>query len=310
MQAFMNDLMSYHEPVYEAIRSKSPIVALESTVIAHGLPYPHNLEVAVMLEDIVRKQGATPATIAVKEGKLCVGLSRADLELLAKSGAQALKLSHKDIGYALTKKLLGATTVSATMRIAHMAGIAIFATGGIGGVHRGGHISLDISADLIELSKTNVAVVCAGAKSILDLGRTLEYLETFSVPVIGYNTHEFPAFYSRSSGHNLSMRLDSAEDCAHFLKMHSRIAHSGVLIANPIAPEHEIVSTQMETWIEEALTHAQQIGIHGPATTPFLLKNLFAQSGGKTLEANIALLKENARLAADIAVAYHNVTKE
>lgn len=306
----MGNLIRYHEPVYEAIIGKQPVVALESTVIAHGLPYPHNLEVALILEDIVRIEGATPATIAVKGGHLCVGLSKMDIEELARTGGQALKLASRDLGYALVKKMLGATTVSATMRIASMAGITFFATGGIGGVHRDGHTSLDISADLIELARTPVAVVCAGAKSILDLGRTLEYLETNSVPVIGYSTNDFPAFYARNSGHHLSMQLDSVQDCARFIQVHKKIAHSGMVIANPIAHEHEISPLRMEGWIAHALAEAQERGIQGPATTPFLLKSLFALSNGQTLEANIALLKNNARLAAQIAVAHTQLIKE
>lgn len=306
----MGDLIRYNKPVYEAIVGKQPIVALESTVIAHGLPYPHNLEVALMLEDIVREEGATPATIAVKEGQFCVGLSNSELEHLARSGGLALKLASRDLAYALVTKALGATTVSATMRIASMAGITVFATGGIGGVHRDGHNSLDISADLVELEKTPVAVVCAGAKSILDLGRTLEYLETCSVPVIGYKTDAFAAFYSRVSGYRLSMQLDSVQDCARFIQVHKKITHSGMVITNPIEHEHEISASRMEGWIAQALAKAQEQGITGPATTPFLLSYLFTLSDGQTLKANIALLKNNARVAAQIAVAHAQLTKE
>lgn len=296
----MNDIIRYHKSVQQAFRDKKPVVALESTVIAHGLPYPKNYETALELEEIIRVEGATPATIAVMDGKLCVGLSSDELLLLSTSG-QVLKLSSRDIAYALAQKKLGATTVSATMRIAAMSGIFVFATGGIGGVHRDGHISFDISADLTELVQTPVAVVCAGAKSILDLGRTLEYLETLAVPVIGFNTDQFPAFYSRASGLSLPMSTDSVDVCASIIRHHRRLAPGGLVIAQPIPAHYELDGALVEQWILAALLQAQKEGIRGPKTTPFVLDYLFHISEGKTLAANVALLKENAALAARIS---------
>ena len=298
----MNDQIRYQKSVQEALRDKRPVVALESTVIAHGLPYPKNYETALELEEIIRAHGATPATIAVLDGTIRVGLSADELLRLASCG-QVLKLSSRDIAYALAQKKLGATTVSATMRIAAMADIFVFATGGIGGVHRDGHISFDVSADLTELAQTPVTVVCAGAKSILDLGRTLEYLETLAVPVIGFKTEQFPAFYSRTSGLSLSMHADSEDMCAAIIRHHRKLSPGGLVVAQPIPHEFELDALMVEQWIDVALLQAQKEGIRGPKTTPFVLEYLFRISEGKTLVANIALLKENAALAARISKA-------
>lgn len=297
----MKNLLDYHDEIKASLSEKKPVVALESTVIAHGLPYPINLETALALEDIVRENGAIPAHICIKDGKIAIGLTKSELELLAKSGKNVKKLSTRDLSFALSQKILGATTVASTMRCADLAGIHVFATGGIGGVHRDGHISFDISADLTELARTNVAVICAGAKSILDIARTLEMLETLRVPVVGFGTNEFPAFYSEKSGHQVSLRLNAAKDIGNLLRTHLIMGDTGVLIANPIPKDEEIPFDLMENWIETALHNAAQNNISGHETTPYLLKQLFALSNGKTLSANIALLKSNAKLAATIA---------
>jgi pseudouridine-5'-phosphate glycosidase len=296
------------EEVRDAIAEKRPVVALESTIIAHGMPHPQNLETARVLEQIIRDAGAIPATIAVIAGAYKVGLSAGELYILA-TERDVMKLSARDLPLAAAKRLHGATTVAATMRLAALAGIPIFATGGIGGVHRGAAESFDISADLTELAETPVAVISAGAKSILDIGRTLEMLETLSVPVIAYRSDAFPAFYSRDSGFQAPMRLDSAREIAAFLKARwdlspDRIPRGGVSVANPIRAEDEIPAAKIEAVIQAALDDAQRKGIAGKEVTPFLLQRVNAATEGASLKANIALVKNNTRLAAEIAIAF------
>jgi pseudouridine-5'-phosphate glycosidase len=280
-------------------------VALESTIIAHGMPFPQNFEMAKRVEAIIREQGATPATIAIVDGKLRAGLSDSELEHFAKTGPSIMKVSVRDLPYVVAKGLTGATTVASTMRIADRAGIAIFATGGIGGVHRGGERSFDISADITEFAQSNVAVVTAGAKAILDLGLTLEALETQGVPVVGFGTDEFPAFYSRLSGFKVPMRCDSAEEVASLMKAKWAMKlRGGVVVANPIPPEAEILASEIAPTIEKAIAEAARQNITGKNLTPFLLKHLAEVTGGRSLAANIALVENNARLAAQIAKAY------
>jgi pseudouridine-5'-phosphate glycosidase len=289
--------------VQDALNENRPVVALESTIIAHGMPHPQNLETAQSLEQIIRDHGAVPATIAVIAGDFKVGLTAAELYVLA-TEKDVMKLSVRDLPFAAAKRLHGATTVAATMRLAARAGIRVFATGGIGGVHRGAETTFDISADLTELAGTPVAVVSAGAKSILDIGRTLEMLETLSVPVIAYKTDTFPAFYSRESGFAAPMRLDTPQEIASFLKARWELSpHGGVSIANPISSADEIPAAKIEGTIRAALDEAGKQGIAGKETTPFLLKRVNEVTGGASLKANIALVKNNARLAAEIAVA-------
>jgi pseudouridine-5'-phosphate glycosidase len=289
--------------VQDALNEKRPVVALESTIIAHGMPHPQNLETAQALEQIIRDHGAVPATIAVIGGDYKVGLTAAELFVLA-TEREVMKLSVRDLPLAAAKKLHGATTVAATMRLAARAGIQVFATGGIGGVHRGAETTFDISADLTELAETPVAVVSAGAKSILDIGRTLEMLETLSVPVIVYQSDTFPAFYSRESGFAAPMRLDTPLEIANFLKARWELSpKGGVSIANPIPPADEIPAAKIEGTIWAALDEAARKGIAGKATTPFLLQRVNEATAGASLKANIALVKNNTRLAAEIAVA-------
>jgi pseudouridine-5'-phosphate glycosidase len=290
--------------VSRAIAEKQPIVALESTIIAHGMPYPQNVETAFLVEKTVRDAGAVPATCAVVEGKLCAGLDHDQIELLGRSGAAIPKASRRDLAYLVSRNQNGATTVASTMIIAHLAGIRIFATGGIGGVHRGAATTMDISADLQELARTPVAVVSAGAKSILDLGLTLEYLETMGVPVIGYQTDEFPAFYTRKSGLNVDFRLDSPEETAALLNTHRALGmQGGVLIANPVPEAHQLSPDLIEKTIREAVTEADKTGIRGKALTPFLLAKIEQLTGGNSLKTNIQLVLNNARLGAEIAKA-------
>lgn len=290
--------------VAEAIRSGMPVVALESTIITHGMPFPQNAETALRVEQTVRNAGAIPATIALLDGAIRVGLSPAEIERLGQTGQQARKVSRRDIAVVLEKNLPGATTVAATMLIAHMAGIRIFATGGIGGVHREAQQSFDISADLRELAQTPVAVICAGAKSILDLPLTLEYLETAGVPVIGYQTDEFPAFFSRHSGLPTEGRADSPSELAGILTRHWALPQaSGIVVANPIPEEMELTYSQMEEKIGEALETARKEGVKGKAITPFLLAYLEKATEGASLKANIGLVLNNARLAAELAIA-------
>jgi pseudouridine-5'-phosphate glycosidase len=288
--------------VRAALDENRPVVALESTIIAHGMPHPQNLETAQALEQIVRDHGAVPATIAVIGGDYKVGLTEAELYILA-TERDVMKLSVRDLPLAAAKRLHGATTVAATMRLAARAGIKVFATGGIGGVHRGAESTFDISADLTELAETPVAVISAGVKSILDIGKTLEMLETLSVPVIAYKSGAFPAFYSRESGFPAPMRLDTPLEIAAFLKARWELnASGGVSIANPIPQADEIPAKTIEAAIQDALDEAARQGIAGKETTPFLLQRVNAVTKGASLKANIALVKNNARLAAEIAV--------
>jgi len=300
-----NPYLDFLPEVALAIDSNQPVVALESTIIAHGMPYPRNVETALRVEDAVREQGAVPATIAIIEGRLRVGLSPEQVEYLGKKGRRVTKVSRRDIPFIVNKKQNGATTVAATMIVAAMAGIRVFATGGIGGVHRGAERTFDISADLQELAQTDVAVVCAGAKSILDLGLTLEYLETHGVPVIGYQTDMLPAFYCRDSEYGLNYRLDSPAQVAAAMRAKWTMElHGGMLITNPIPEAYAMPLQIIDSAIEEALQEAEQQGIMGKASTPFLLARISELTGGESLESNIQLVLNNARLAAQISVAY------
>jgi pseudouridine-5'-phosphate glycosidase len=289
--------------VADALGSGGPVVALESTIITHGMPYPQNLEMAGEVEAIVRAAGAVPATVALLGGKIRVGLAAADLQQLAETGMSAAKASRRDVAALLTAGATAGTTVATTMQAADMAGISVFATGGIGGVHRGAELSFDISADLEELSRTPVAVVCAGAKAILDLPKTLEVLETRGVPVVGYGTDDFPAFWTRSSGLKADHRLDTPEAVAELLDVQLSLGMGGVLVANPIPAADAMDAGYISSMIERALADAEQAGISGKATTPYLLQRIFELTGGKSLVSNIALVKNNARVAAEIAVA-------
>jgi pseudouridylate synthase len=293
------------EELKSAIGQNKPIVALESTIIAHGMPFPQNLEMAQEVEQIIRDNGAIPATIAVIDGELRAGLSNPELEHFAKTGPSIIKVSTRDLPFVVARKMTGATTVASTMRLAAMAGISTFATGGIGGAHRGAEKNFDISADLVEFSQSNVAVVTAGAKAILDLALTLETLETFGVPVVGYGIDDFPAFYSRSSGHKVPMRCDSPNEIAAMMKAKWAMdLNGGIVVANPIPLEAEILSAEIAPTIESAIKEAKAQNIIGKNVTPFLLKRLAEITQGRSLTANIALVKNNAKLAAEIAVAY------
>ncbi len=298
-------MVEFSKDVKAAIDGGQAVVALESTIIAHGMAYPHNLEMARAVETEVREGGAVPATIAIIDGKMRAGLSADELENFAKNGTEIPKVSNRDMAYVMAKRGVGATTVATTMRIAKEAGIAIFATGGMGGVHREADKTFDISNDLIEFAQSNVAVVTAGAKAILDLSLTLEYLETHGVPVVGYGTKEFPAFYSRTSGHALEMSLDTPEEVAQLCKVKwSAGLNGGIVVANPIPAKFEIPATEIEPVIRQALIEAKVKHIAGKATTPFLLKRIAEITGGRSLAANIALVMNNAKVASEIAVAY------
>jgi pseudouridine-5'-phosphate glycosidase len=295
--------VAFSAEVAAAKAAGTPIVALESTIITHGMPYPGNLEMAESVEEIIRAEGAVPATIAVIKGKLHIGLDREELHALAQT-PDAMKLSRADLAFAISEGRTGATTVAATMIAAARGGIHVFATGGIGGVHRKAEESFDISADLEELSRTPVIVVCAGAKAILDIPKTLEVLETKGVPVVTYGQDDFPAFWSRSSGLKSPLRLDGADRIAAFQHMREQLGIAGgMLIGNPVPATHEIPSTEMEGYIIEALNRADAAGIAGKAVTPFLLSSIFEITEGRSLTTNIALVENNARLAAKIAVA-------
>ena len=290
-----------HSRVKEVLRQRLPIVALESTVIAHGLPFPHNVETALSLEEIVREEGALPATIGIIGGVLRVGLSPEEIERLA-TGRNVRKVSRRDLPLVVARQEDGATTVAATMWIAHQAGIRVFATGGIGGVHRGQ--PFDVSADLPELAQTPVAVVCSGAKAILDLELTLEWLETHGVPVLGYGADEFPAFYSRSSGLPVDGRVDTPQEAAAVFRAQRALGlPAGLLITVPVPAEAELPAEVMEAAIAGALAAAEARGLRGKALTPFLLAEVSQRTGGASLRANLALLENNARVAAQIAVA-------
>ncbi len=300
----MNNYLVIKSEVQEAIDNNIPIVALESTIISHGMPFPRNVETALSVEDEVRKEGAIPATIAIKDGKCFVGLTIDEINYFGKE-PNVWKVSLRDMPYVISHKLPGATTVAATMRIASMAGIKIFATGGIGGVHRGAEMNMDISADLTEMANTNVAVVSAGVKSILDIGLTLEYLETQGIPVVTYGQSEFPSFYSGKSGFISPLRIDTTEDMAKMLKVKWTMGLNGaVLIANPVPADQEVDAHTIETHIQQALAAAKENDITGKKITPFLLKHIADHSKGESLDANIALIHHNASLAAKIAVAF------
>ncbi len=297
-----NSYLQLLPEVAAALAQGRPVVALESTIISHGMPYPENVETALKVEQTVRMNGAVPATVAILDGKMKAGLTQDEIEYLGKTGQQAIKTSRRDLPFVLSKKLTGATTVASTMIIAHLAGIRIFPTGGIGGVHRGATETMDISADLQELANTNVAVISAGVKSILDIGLTLEYLETFGVPVIGYRTDEFPNFYTRKSGFTVDYRLNSPTEIAHFLKTKWEMdLQGGVLIANPIPTEHEPSFDSIQEATEKAITEAFDKGIRGKETTPFLLARIKELTGGESLKANIKLVLNNAELGARVA---------
>lgn len=291
--------------VKAALDAGRPVVALESTIIAHGMAYPANVETARAVEDVVRGNGAVPATIAILNGVLRAGLTPGEIERFGNEGPQIMKVSVRDLPFVAGRRLDGATTVAATMRIAAMAGIPVFATGGMGGVHRGAHETFDVSADLTEMTRSNVALVTAGAKAILDLPLTLERLETDGVPVVGYGTGEFPAFYSRSSGLKVPMRADTPEEVAGIMRSKWELGLDGaVVVANPIPGEDEIPASEIEPVIAGALQEAARLGIRGKDVTPFLLGEIIRATKGRSLQANIALVKNNAKVAALIAAAY------
>ena len=295
--------IAYSTEVAAAKQRGAPIVALESTIITHGMPYPGNIQMAESVEQIIRDQGAIPATIAVIHGTLHIGLEKEELEALAKT-TDAMKVSRADIAFAIAERRTGATTVAATMIAAEHAGIKVFATGGIGGVHRGAETSFDISADLTELARTGVIVVCAGAKAILDIPKTLEVLETNGVPVVTFGSTEFPAFWSRASGLKSPLSLNSPAAIANFQTTREQLGiDGGMLVANPVPEEDEISREEVEIYITRALSHAEDDEIAGKSVTPYLLSKDFEITEGRSLDTNIALVRNNARLAAEIAVA-------
>ena len=298
--------MDISEEIQNSIKGNGPVVALESTIISHGMPFPQNLETALEVESIIRKEGALPATIAVIEGRIKIGLSNLELEQFAQ-GTKTVKVSSRDLPLALSQKQDGGTTVAATMICSRMAGISVFVTGGIGGVHRGSEKTMDISGDLMELSRTNVAVVCAGIKSILDIPRTLEYLETQGVPVIGYRTDEFPAFYTTTSGYSVQSRINTAEEIARCMKVKWELGlEGGMVIANPVLREDAMDEEVIEEAITKSLKEASEKGIDGKAVTPFLLERISQLTDGESLKTNIALVCNNALVGAKIASAYGN----
>ncbi|MBR6826232.1 MAG: pseudouridine-5'-phosphate glycosidase [Oscillospiraceae bacterium] len=301
----LNKYLDIKPEVAEALAAGKPVVALESTIISHGMPYPQNVETALAVEQIVRDHGAVPATIAVIGGRLKAGLTAEEIEYFGKKGLDIAKASRRDLAVLCARGEDGATTVTTTMMIAHMAGIKVFATGGIGGVHRGAETTMDISADLEELAQTPVMVVCAGAKSILDLGLTLEYLETHGVPVIGYETKKLPAFFTRESDFDVDYRMDSPEEIAKAFKVQNEMGlPGGMLVANPIPVEYSMDAKVISAAIDQAVAEAEEKGIHGKETTPFLLARVTELTGGNSLESNIQLVFNNARLAAKTAAAY------
>ncbi len=300
--SLLNAYLDIHPRIEQALANNQPVVALESTIISHGMPYPQNVETALLVEQTVRDNGAEPATIAILNGRLTVGLNEQQITHLGKRGFEVIKTSRRDLPFMVAQQLDGATTVAATMIVAAMAGIKIFATGGIGGVHRHGQNTMDISADLQELARTSVAVVCAGVKSILDIGLTLEYLETQGVPVIGYKTKVMPAFYTQSSDFKVDYKLDSAASIALALKAKWGIGLTGgVVIANPIPDAYAMDADEIEKVIAEAIVEMQKQGIHGKQSTPFLLSKIAQVTQGESLAANIQLVLNNARLGAAIA---------
>ncbi len=301
----INQYLDILPEVRDALDKGAPVVALESTIISHGMPYPKNAETAHLVESAVRDNGALPATIAILDGRLKVGLSAREIEHFGRTGPAITKASRRDIPFVVARRGDGATTVAATMVVAAMAGIRVMATGGIGGVHRGVEQTMDISADLQELSRTNMAVVCAGIKSVLDIGRTLEYLETMGVPVVGYRTDTVPAFYARNSGFPVDYRVEESLDAAQ--AMHTKFAlgiDGAVLVTNPVPQEHALDATEIDGTIARAIEEMNVRGITGKETTPFLLATIAEKTGGESLQANIELVLNNARLAADIARHY------
>lgn len=298
----MENYLVISREVQKALQENLPVVALESTIISHGMPYPKNVETALKVESIVRENGATPATIAIIGGKLVVGISPEQIDYLGNKGLDVTKASRRDIPILVSREEDGATTVAATMIIANLAGIKIFATGGIGGVHRGAETNMDISADLEELSNTNVSVICAGAKSILDLGLTLEYLETKGVPVIGYETDELPAFYTRESGFKVNYRMDSPMEIAKAIKAKMDLQLNGaMLITNPIPKKYAMDKNVISKAIDEAVTEAKSLGVAGKDITPYLLDKIQKITSGQSLESNIQLVYNNVMLGAKIA---------
>ena len=300
----MNKYLDIAPEVAEALENGKPVVALESTIISHGMPYPQNVETALAVEQIIRDNGAVPATICVIGGRLKAGCTREEIEYLGKKGYAVTKASRRDLPVLVARGMDGATTVTTTMMIAHMAGISVFATGGIGGVHRGAETTMDISADLEELAQTPVMVICAGAKSILDLGLTLEYLETKGVPVLGYGTEELPAFYTRHSGFKVDYRINTPEElAAAFAAQREMGLKTGMLVTNPIPEEYSMDKSVIDAAIDAAISEAKSLGIHGKETTPFLLAKIKDLTGGDSLDSNIQLVFNNARLAAQTACA-------
>ena len=298
----MNKFLSISPEVQQALNEGRPVVALESTIISHGMPYPQNVETAMRVEQTIRDNGAVPATIAIIGGKLKAGCTADEIEYLGRKGRDVIKASRRDLPVLVARGADGATTVTTTMIIAAMAGIKVFATGGIGGVHRGAETTMDISADLEELAQTPVMVICAGAKSILDLGLTLEYLETKGVPVIGFGTDELPAFYTRHSGFKVDYRIDSPEELAAAFRAKLEMGlHGGMLVTNPIPEEYSMPADVINRAIDQAIADANRQGIHGKETTPFLLARVKDLTGGDSLAANIQLVLNNARLAARTA---------
>lgn len=306
----MKKYIDYSSEVKKALKAGQPIVALESTIISHGMPYPENLKTAKVIENIIRNEGAVPATIAIINGRIKIGLSEKELLMLAKE-KNVLKASRRDIPYIISMAKHGATTVSATMILAALAKIQVFVTGGIGGVHRGAEETMDISADLTELAQTNVAVICAGAKSVLDLPKTLEFLETQGVPVIGYKTDELPAFYTRESGLKVDYNIPTTEAIAQLIHTKWELGlKGGLVIANPIPKEDALEAKYIHNTIKKALTEARKNGIQGKEVTPFLLSKLKHLTDGKSLVANIALVKNNAHVGAKIAVSLAKLQKK
>ena len=304
----INKYLDVNPEVAEAIANGKPVAALESTIISHGMPYPQNVETALNVERIIRENGAVPATIAVIGGRLKAGLTADEIEYFGKKGQAIAKASRRDLAVLCARGEDGATTVTTTMIIAHMAGIKIFATGGIGGVHRGAETTMDISADLEELGQTPVMVVCAGAKSILDLGLTLEYLETKGVPVIGFGTKELPAFYTRQSGFGVDYRIDTAQELARAFKVQNELGFKGgMLVANPIPEEYAMPLETINAAIDQAIAECNEKGIKGKETTPFLLARVAELTGGDSLASNIRLVYNNAKVAAQTAVHYCNM---
>lgn len=300
----MNQMIEIHPKVLNAIKNNLPVVALESTIISHGMPYPDNVKMALKVEEIIKNEGAVPATIAILNGVIKVGLDHDDIEYLAQA-KNVYKVGKRDFAYVISQKKTGATTVSGTSLIASMVGIKVFATGGIGGVHRGAEKTFDISRDLEELSEVDLCVICAGAKSILDLGLTLEYLETKGVEVIGYQTEELPAFYTRTSGFKVNYKLDTPQEIADLLQAKWRLnLKGGVVVANPIPKAYSMDEKVIQKAIDSALEEAQEQGISGQDVTPFLLSKVKAITEGSSLESNIELVYNNARLAAKIAIEY------